>query len=216
MSAGTKRVTVVARGDPAAGIWPEMEVRVNGTLVMSLSVSRDTWWPYAAAITLAQGAHTIEVRFTNDGNVNGDDRNLLVDFASIEPATRSWTQEAESFPTATAGDDIPSTTASGLRCWNLWSNGYIETTMNVPYASQHELHVVARGRVAGGVWPNMEVSVDGQVVLSAPVTTTTWQTYRVRRVVNGGARTLRIRFTNDAIVGNEDRNLEVDVASLYT
>ena len=88
--------------------------------------------------------------------------------------------------------------------------------MTAPYTSQHEVDVVARGRVAGGVWPIMEVSIDGTLVLTQSVSTTTWTAYKIRRALSGGSHTLRIRFTNDAIIGSEDRNLELDVASLYS
>lgn len=216
LTSGVKQVTVKAKGDPADGVWPKMRVKVDGATVMDLTVSRDTWGAYSAAVTLGTGTHTVEVSFTNDANVSGDDRNLLVDYADIDPASQTWREEAELFPTKTAGGECTTTTGSGGKCWNLWSNGYIETTMNAPYTSQHEVHVAARGRVAGGVWPIMEVSIDGTVVLTQSVSSTSWTTYKIRRTLSGGSHTLRIRFTNDAVVGSEDRNLELDVASLYT
>jgi len=216
LTSGVKQVSVIAKGDPAADVWPKMVVKVDGITVMDLTVSRDTWGKYSAAITLGTGTHTVEVTFTNDANVNGDDRNLLVDYADIDAATEAWRQEAELFPTKTAGGECITTTGSGGKYWNLWSNGYIETAMNAPYTSQHEVHVAARGRVAGGVWPIMEVSIDGTVVLTQTVNTTTWTSYKIRRTLSGGSHTLRIRFTNDAIIGSEDRNLELDVASLYS
>jgi hypothetical protein len=215
-TAGVKHVAVRALGDPAAGVWPAMKVRVDGTQVMSVTVGTDQWTWYAAAVTLTAGSHTLDVEYTNDANVNGDDRNLLVDLAQVDPASRSWTQEAESFTTKTAGGNTPSTGASGGAYWNLWSNGYLETAMSVPYASQHEIEVVARGDVAGGVWPQMKVYVDGTLVSTQTVATTTWTTYPVRAVIGGGTHTLRIEFTNDAMVGTEDRNLKLDLASLYT
>jgi hypothetical protein len=184
--------------------------------VMSVSVGTDQWTWYGAAVTLTAGSHTLDVEYTNDANVNGDDRNLLVDVAQVDPASRSWTQEAESFTTKTAGGNTPSTGASGGAYWNLWSNGYIETAMSVPYTSQHEIEVVARGDVAGGIWPQMKVYVDGTLVSTQTVATTTWTTYPIRAVIGGGTHTLRIEFTNDAMVGTEDRNLKLDLASLYT
>jgi hypothetical protein len=216
LAAGTKQVTVMALGDPAGGVWPQMEVYVDSVQVMNVAVSDDVWRPYSAAVTLAAGTHTVEVRYTNDGTVSGNDRNLLVDYASTNPSTATWSQEAELFPTHTAGGSTPSAGASGGAYWNLWSNGYVETTMSVPYTSQHEIQVAARGDVAGGVWPQMKVYVDGTLVLTQTVGTTTWTRYPVRRVLSGGSHTLRIEFTNDAIIGSEDRNLKLDLAALYS
>lgn len=215
-TAGVKRITVRALGDPAGGVWPTMKVRVGGTQIMSLAVGSDQWADYGAAITLAAGTHTLEVEYTNDGSVNGNDRNLLVDVARLDPATRSWYTEAEDFTTKTAGGEIASSGASGNAYWNIWSNGYIETSMTVPYTSQHQIHVSARGDVAGGVWPQMKVYVDGTLVLTQTVDVTTWTTYPIRRTLTGGTHTIRVEFTNDGTSGTEDRNLKVDRASLYT
>ena len=62
----------------------------------------------------------------------------------------------------------------------------------------------------------MKVYVDGTLVLTQTVSTATWTTYKIRRTLSGGTRTLKVEFTNDGIVGSEDRNLHLDVASLYT
>ena len=212
---GVKRVSVVALGDPSGGVYPNMRVRVDGTQVLDVTVSSTSWAAYTAALTLSAGSHTLEVEFTNDTNLNGDDRNLLVDLATLDPATESWRQEVEAFPTKTAGGQTSSSGASGGAYWNLWSNGYVETSMSAGATGGHELHVVARGDVAGGVWPVMKVYVDGTLVLTQTVNTTSWTAYRVRRQLGAGAHTLRVEFTNDAIVGTEDRNLKLDYAVLY-
>lgn len=217
LTAGTKTVTVVALGDPAAGVWPTMEVRVDGTLVNTYTVGDDVWLAYSTSLSLAAGTHTIQVTYTNDGQAaDGNDRNLLVDYAQVKGASRSWFTEAESFSVKTAGGNTPSSGASGLNYWNLWSNGHIENAMPAPYTSTHEIEVVARGDVAGGVWPVMKVYVDGTLVLTQTVATTTWTSYRVSRSLSGGSHTLRIEFTNDGIVGSEDRNLKLDYAALYS
>ena len=216
LTAGTKTVSVVASGDPAGGIWPIMEIRVDGVLVKTSTVSDDVWLPYSTSVSLAAGTHTIQVTYTNDGSVDGNDRNLLVDYATFSGASRSWFTEAESFTTKTAGGDTTSSGASGGHYWNLWSNGYLENSMSAPSTGTHDVEVVARGDVAGGVWPQMKVYVDGTLVLTQTVATTTWTSYRVARTLSSGSHVLRIEFTNDAIVGTEDRNLKLDYAALYS
>jgi hypothetical protein len=216
LTSGVKRVAVTAKGDPAAGVWPHMLVKVDGTTVSDVTVGTDTWLSYGAALYLASGAHSLSVTYDNDANINGDDRNLLVDFGSLDPATQSWAKEAESFATKTAGGNTTSVGASGGAYWNLWSNGYIENAMTVPYTSAHEIDVVARGDVAGGIWPIMKVYVDGVLIATQTVDQTVWTTYRYRRTIGGGSHLLRLEFTNDGIVGSEDRNLKLDLASLYS
>jgi hypothetical protein len=215
-TAGVKKVNVVAHGDPAGGVWPHMVVKVDGTTVSDVTVGTDVWSAYGAALYLAAGSHSLSVTYDNDGSVNGNDRNLLVDYATLNPAQQSWTQECESFPTATAGGRTTSAGASGGAYWNLWSNGYLQTSMSVPYTSAHELDIVARGDVAATVWPIMNVYVDGVLKATTTVNTTTWTTYRYKLVLSGGTRTLKIEFTNDANINGEDRNLKLDVAKLYS
>ncbi|PSG98422.1 hypothetical protein BRD56_00335 [Thermoplasmatales archaeon SW_10_69_26] len=45
--------------------------------------------------------------------------------------------------------------------------------------------------------------------------TDTWQTYTTPVDLSGGDHNLEIRYTNDAVVDGDDRNLHVDVASLW-
>lgn len=217
LTAGTKNVTVVAHGDPAGGVWPVMEIRVDGTLVKTVTVGTDVWQPYSVSLSLAAGTHTVQVSYTNDGSVDGNDRNLLVDYAEFAGAsTQTWFTEAEAFATKTAGGLTTSSGASGGQYWNLWANGYIESSMNVGTTGTHDVEVLARGDVAGGIWPTMNVYVDGTLVLTQTVSATTWTSYRVSRSLTAGAHTLRIQFTNDGIVGTEDRNLKLDYAALHS
>jgi endoglucanase len=77
-SRATRRISVRARAEPCDGA-PRMRVSVAGDVVLDQTVSATTWTEYAADVSLADGAHALEVRFTNDFNRTGCDRNLLVD-----------------------------------------------------------------------------------------------------------------------------------------
>jgi hypothetical protein len=79
---GPQQVRVRALGDPAAGVWPLMEVRINGVLVGTFSVSDDVWKTYTSNVDVGVGSHVVRISFTNDEVVNGDDRNLLLDVAT--------------------------------------------------------------------------------------------------------------------------------------
>lgn len=217
LTAGTKTVTVVASGDPAGGVWPIMEIRVDGTLVKTVAISDDTWIGYSASVSLAAGTHTIQVSYTNDGSVDGNDRNLLVDYATFTgQSSQSWLTQAEAFTTKTDGGLVTSSGASGGQYWNLWANGHIENAMSVPSTGTHDVEVVARGDVAGGIWPTMKVYVDGVLIRTQTVSVTVWTSYRIPHSMTAGSHALRVEFTNDGIVGTEDRNLKLDYAALYS
>ena len=216
VTAGAKQVDVVARGDVAAGVWPVMKISVDGTAFAEQAVSSATYRTYSATLpSLSSGNHTLKIEFTNDAMPNGEDRNLKVDVASVIPSgVEEWRQEAESM-SHTAGGLASDGSASGGQYWNLWSNGYLETTtVNVAASGTKQVVVYARGNVAGGVWPNMRIWVDGVQLANHTVGTTTWQPYVTTTTMSKGTHTLRVEFTNDAVINGEDRNLKVDVASL--
>ncbi|HET6403385.1 MAG TPA: PKD domain-containing protein [Candidatus Thermoplasmatota archaeon] len=122
------------------------------------------------------------------------------------------TFEAEGMP-ATKGGRGTSSSASGGAFWNLWSNGELAQTLTTENALDARIHVVAAGQLAAGVAPKMEVRL-GQTLLGTFDVAPGWATYSVDATLPAGSSSLRILFTNDAIVNNEDRNLHVDVASV--
>ena len=77
-SRATRRISVRARGEACDGA-PRMVVSVGGKVVLDQVVGATAWTEYAADVSLADGAHALEVRFANDLNRAGCDRNLLVD-----------------------------------------------------------------------------------------------------------------------------------------
>ena len=125
------------------------------------------------------------------------------------------TLTAVKFPTKSVGGT--SATLDPSRDWNLWSNGYIETTVAIPNddpatratGSPHTFSLTAYGSVAGGVWPSMDVTVDGVKVKTFTVGTTAAASYNFTTNVRAGMRKVRLSFTNDAIIGGADRNLFV-------
>ena len=76
--AASPGLVIRARGTPAGGVPPLMALRINGTLVDTVSVAATQYTDYRFALpALAAGAQ-VDVVFTNDANVNGEDRNLYV------------------------------------------------------------------------------------------------------------------------------------------
>lgn len=117
----------------------------------------------------------------------------------------SATYEAEAMRASTGGP-----TPGG---WNIWSNGDISQSVSVPGGAAM-VTVVARGASAGGVWPRMSVSLGGSVVGQLTVAAASWTRFRVPFTGHGGTAELRVAFTNDAILGGEDRNLYVDKVTI--
>jgi hypothetical protein len=77
---GSKVITVVARGQAAAGVAAHMEVNVDGwASSYSYSVVPSAWSTYTMNVEVPSGTRQIRVSFTNDYNQNGQDRNLYID-----------------------------------------------------------------------------------------------------------------------------------------
>ena len=117
--------------------------------------------------------------------------------------------EAESLA-ATTGGRQNEAAASGGAAWNLWTNGELRATLRADAAMDARISVVARGDLAAGVSPRMEVRL-GSTLLGAFDVPAGYATYAVDATLPAGASTLAVAFTNDALVNGQDRNLVVDV-----
>jgi hypothetical protein len=62
-AAGTYRVVVRAWGSPAAGVWPEMALLVDGRAVKTVSVDQAKPKDYAFQVELVAGNHEIAAAF---------------------------------------------------------------------------------------------------------------------------------------------------------
>lgn len=92
--------------------------------------------------------------------------------------------------------------------WNLTTNGTLSTE-HAFVAGEAIVSVVARGQPARGQWPRMTVLVGDEVVGVTRVDTPNDSSYDFLFTVQGGARTLSVRFDNDYYRDGEDRNLVV-------
>jgi len=82
---GNYRVVIRAWGSPAANVWPEMGLMVDGRIVKSITVSRDVPANYRFETALAAGIHEIAAAFLNDAVIDREDRNLYLDRLTIIP-----------------------------------------------------------------------------------------------------------------------------------
>lgn len=81
-------VLVTAKGTPAAGVYPDMELHVDGAVVQRVTVnaSSDTAYPFTVTPAISPGAK-VDVVFVNDGVINGQDRNLWVESVTLQGKT---------------------------------------------------------------------------------------------------------------------------------
>lgn len=93
--------------------------------------------------------------------------------------------------------------------WNLWSDGQISQSVRVIQAGAYRLSVRAYGSPAGGIWPEMSVLVDGVAVKTMTVDRAAVADYTITAELPTGACEVGVSFLNDAVIGNEDRNLYV-------
>lgn len=197
-------LTVRARGTVAGGIGPIMQVLVAGTRVGSVEVThsdyRDHVFPLNASV--AAGAR-VDVVFVNNGVVGSSDRNLYVEWLKVNGATLHPTSAGVTVDRGTgaaAFDGIDVIAGRGDILWNA----------ALRFKAPGEVVVVrARGSVAGGVAPKMQVRVDGVSVGSIEVKSSAYADYRFPLKTRPSQR-VDVVFSNDGTVGSSERNLYVD------
>ena len=74
-------IIIRAKGTSGAGAYPRMELRMGGQLINAWNVAGD-WADYSTTV-LSQLSDNLRVYFTNDYYGNGEDRNLFVDYISV-------------------------------------------------------------------------------------------------------------------------------------
>ncbi len=85
--AATSTLTVRASASLAGGVGPTMQVRINGRLVGQTEVRATTMTNYSFSTTLLAAGAKVDVVFTNDAWINGEDRNLYVAYLTDGTST---------------------------------------------------------------------------------------------------------------------------------
>lgn len=94
--------------------------------------------------------------------------------------------------------------------WDLWSNGWIGQPFQAEAEGPYAVVVRAWGSPALGEWPSMSLLVDGRVRADVRVDSADRRDYRFEVALAPGHHDLAVAFGNDAVVGQEDRNLYVE------
>jgi hypothetical protein len=94
-------------------------------------------------------------------------------------------------------------------------NGYIAAPISVKTAGRYTMEVFAGGSPALGVYPLVEVHLDGKLIGNIQTTGYDCRPYSLPVDLSVGRHELRLAFVNDACVGAEDRNLALDKVVFY-
>ena len=103
---------VIARGEPAAQVWPRMQVVIDGRVVFQTSVDSSEWTPYLFSEAMAKGPHEIAIGFINDFLKDSEDRNLVIADLSITAPSPA------SMPSVLTASEYKRLEETRLRQWN--------------------------------------------------------------------------------------------------
>ena len=123
----------------------------------------------------------------------------------------SWAIECETMtPQPDMGWFHADSTAAHFGC-----NGWIKTPIEVAAAGRYTIEVVAGGTPCQGVYPHVEIGIDGKKAGEVQLTGGGLRPYPVAIELPAGKHELALAFTNDLNVGGEDRNLTLDKVVFY-
>jgi hypothetical protein len=196
-------VVVVARGSLASNQGPLMELRVNGVAVGRAEVRSSSFARYVFNVSSAIPASAkVDVVFTNDAYINGQDRNLWVDSLELLGSTLRPTDKGVTYDR----DNIDGKDVIAGQSAMPWA-GALRFT--VPGVQTSTVIVNARADLAGNQGAMMVLRVNGVVVGGTEVRSTGFTPYTFNvNAIKAGAH-VDIAFTNDAVVNGADRNLFV-------
>lgn len=123
----------------------------------------------------------------------------------------SWAIECE---TMTPQPTMPHFHVRGTHV-TLACSGWVKTPIEVAAAGRYTMELVAGGSVAQGVYPHIEVRIDGRKAAEVQLTSGGLRPYPVVIELPAGKHELALAFTNDLNVGGEDRNLTLDKVIFY-
>jgi hypothetical protein len=118
--------TLVVRGGgtPAAGVGAQMEVYLNGALIGSRLVSSPTVQDMVFPSPAVRVGDRIDVVFTNDAVINGEDRNLYIESVTARGAVLRSNEPGVVLDVGTGAQAfdgqnlVPASTYGGWIPWN--------------------------------------------------------------------------------------------------
>lgn len=78
---GDYQIGILGRGTPVMGIYPILQIHLDGVYLGQVEIASDTWTYHTIQANLPSGEHTLRLSFVNDSYSpnTGEDRNVWVD-----------------------------------------------------------------------------------------------------------------------------------------
>lgn len=95
------------------------------------------------------------------------------------------------------------------------TNGTLETDVEFASSGRYGLAVRAAGTPMAGVYPLIEVLLDGRRIGEVQLTSGNWRSYRLTLRASAGVHRLTLAYVNDAWQPPEDRNLAVGRITIW-
>ncbi|HYG89236.1 MAG TPA: carbohydrate-binding domain-containing protein, partial [Azospirillum sp.] len=219
-AAGISTIVVNALGAPAGGVNAHFKVLIDGKPIgeaMTSTSAKD----YTFTTNAATGVgHKVQVQYDNDANVNGVDRNLIVNKVTINGKAVSPTDGIVTIDRgAFDGQDmLPGQTG----IW--WKATMIigadksffpaSSGATAPTAGASTIVVNALGAPAGGVNAHFKVLIDGKKIGEGTAGTTAKDFTFSGTVSADAAHKVQIQYDNDAVINGQDRNLTVNKVTI--
>jgi uncharacterized protein (DUF1800 family) len=208
----TGSVTVRASGVLAGNVGPLMQLRVDGVTVASTEVRN----PQPADITLAvpplRPGSKVDVVYANDATIDGAERRLNVAYLQAGNTFVQATGAGVVFDRgvgAAAFDNLDTVAGSPT----LQDNGALRLTWPQPNVTS-SLTVRAHTSLAGGVGALMQLRVNGVILGTVELRSTTGEDVVFAVPTLAAGHTIDLAFINDGVINGQDRNLFVQYLKL--
>ena len=206
----TEQITVRASSSLLDGLGPLMTVRVDGVTLGTVEVRSTTAEDHVFAAPAFPAGSRIDVAHTNHASANGLERNLTVHYLRAGNTVLLPTSAGNAFDLGTglsAYDNVNLLAAQAT----LNANGALRGKWPAQNMTD-TLTVRASGRPAGSVAPVMQVLVDGVLLGSTSVSSTSPADFSFPTLPMQPGRQVQVLFSNPGTAGTDTRSLNVAYA----
>ena len=212
--ASTAALTLRAYGTPAGWIGPLVQVRAGGAVIAKMQIDAESAQDIRINSGTLPAGSALDVVFVNDDLVGSEDRNLSVERLVVNGSTQlSATDPALMIDPGDGGDAFDGVgllSASSTGGWLPWNGAMRFKTPGAPTGGNSSVTVRAMATLAGGVGASMDLRINGTLIGTQTVSSTTFQDYVFAAPSVAPGDRIDVVFTNDAFINGEDRNLVVE------
>jgi beta-glucanase (GH16 family) len=219
---GSTTVVVNARGDAAGGVNAHFNVLIDGVKIGEGTAGTTAKDYTFKADVATNAAHKVQVQFDNNADINGEDRNLIVNKMTINGNAVLPTSSSVVYDRgALDGADVLSGTS--MMYWNgtlvasapaTYFPAATTTPAPTPTSGASSIVVNASGTPAGGVNAHFKLLIDGVKMGEGTAGTTAKDFVFTPAVSLDAGHKVQVQFDNDAYINGQDRNLIVNSVSI--